>query len=70
MVRTSQLSMSMEWLTHPLRAHSTGPAPAGLQNQVLDLKLCRRRSRSPRSHVLQGWWLAPVQQRPDITSFP
>lgn len=48
-LRTSQASMSAATLTQPWRAQGTGPAAAGLQNQVAARKLCSRRIRSLRS---------------------
>ena len=47
---TSQDRRSWPELTHPRRAHSPGPAAAGLQNQVAGRKLRNRRHKSRRSH--------------------
>lgn len=56
LLRTSQLSRSAAVLVQPRRAHSTGLITAGLQNQVEERKVARRRKRSPRS---QGRPLPP-----------
>ncbi len=45
----SQVMTSVSVFCHPLRAHSSAEMEFGLANQVDDLKVFKRRKRSPRS---------------------